>query len=98
MTAALNAIVTTLLDAAYDSLAGCLTEWQEPLARSEWSRLRQTLTEARRGRVADQVRAASAATRSPARIRAMLARVTFCRPDQAGMLLTSSTVGRPSGS
>jgi starch synthase len=44
------------------------------------------------------VRAASASTRSPARIRAMLARVTFCRPDQAGMLLTSSTVGRPSGS
>ena len=27
---------------------------------------------------------------------AMLARVTFCKPDQAGMLLTSSTVGRPS--
>ena len=39
------------------------------------------------------VRAASAATRSPARIGAMLARVTFCRPDHAGMLLTSSTVG-----
>ena len=32
-----------------------------------------------------------------ARPDAMLARVTFCRPDQAGMLLTSSTVGRPSG-
>ncbi len=41
--------------------------------------------------------AASAATKSPATIRAMLVRVTFCRPDQAGMLLTSSTVGHPSG-
>ena len=40
--------------------------------------------------------AASAAMRSPARIGAMRSRVTFCRPDQAGMLLTSSTVGRPS--
>src|SRR5207244_3508799 len=35
-----------------------------------------------------------AATRSLASIDAMLACVTFCSPDHAGMLLTSSTVGR----
>ena len=37
------------------------------------------------------------ARRSLARIRGDVERVTVCRPDQAGMLLTSSTVGCPSG-
>ena len=40
--------------------------------------------------------ARKAASKSPARTAAMRIGVTFCRPDQAGMLLTSSTVGRPS--
>src|SRR5262249_808 len=43
-----------------------------------------------------RARVASAAMRSPARMEAMRARVTFCTPDQAGLLLTSSTVGCPS--
>src|SRR5690348_12140733 len=40
----------------------------------------------------------SAERKSPTRTDAMFARVTDCSPDQAGMLLTSSTVGRPSAS
>ena len=38
----------------------------------------------------------SAATRSAASAAAIFAGVTFCTPAQAGMLLTSSTLGRPS--
>src|SRR5262249_10712626 len=41
-------------------------------------------------------RAASAATRASAKTEAILTAVTFCRPDQAGMLLTSRTAGRSS--
>jgi hypothetical protein len=38
-------------------------------------------------------RSAKASTRAATRLAAMLTDDTFCSPDQAGMLLTSSTVG-----
>ena len=38
-------------------------------------------------------RSAKASTRAATRLAAILADDTFCSPDQAGMLLTSSTVG-----
>src|SRR3954468_3002644 len=41
-------------------------------------------------------RSRNAATRSAASAVATLTGATFCRPDQAGMLFTSSTVGFPS--
>src|SRR5262249_48065542 len=54
---------------------------------------------ARRHRGASRFpRAASTCTRSAASAAAMFVRVTFCKPDQAGMLLTSSTSVRPSAS
>src|SRR5262249_19774619 len=41
-------------------------------------------------------RSPSAVIMSPASTAAMRSEVTFCSPDQAGMLLTSSTLGLPS--